>query len=65
MNTTTIADSDSTFVLPLGAGVQLNLSQHLVLDARFTYRMTFDNDLTQRQDRADIYTAMLRLGFVI
>jgi opacity protein-like surface antigen len=64
-NLTAIHDADTTFVAPLGAGLQFNLNPHVTLDTRFTYRFMFDNDLTERRDNADMYTITARLGLIL
>ena len=43
-NTSSVADQDDIFQLPVGAGVAFKY-QGLMLDARVTYRETWDNDL--------------------
>ena len=55
---------DDTFVLPAGGGLQINFSNNLVLDGRFTYRAIFDENLMGRDHNADMYTATGRIGYV-
>ena len=65
VNTTTITDGDTTAEVPAGAGLQFNLSDHVALDTRFTYRFMFDQQVTDRRDNADMYTITARIGFVL
>jgi opacity protein-like surface antigen len=63
-NNSELADNDTTFVLPAGGGLQLNLTSHLTVDGRFTYRAMFDENLLGRNHNADMYTATGRVGYV-
>jgi hypothetical protein len=44
-NAAAIQAHDSTLVMPLGAGLQFNVTDHLALDTRFTYRAVYHEDL--------------------
>jgi opacity protein-like surface antigen len=58
-----LRDSDTTGVVPLGAGLQINATPNFLIDTRFTYRFMFDNDLAIGRD-VDMYTFTARLGYV-
>jgi hypothetical protein len=57
--------SDNQLLVPVGAGLALNLG-HFTLDARFTYRAIFDNDLDKfdNDTRLDQYNVAGRLGVI-
>jgi opacity protein-like surface antigen len=46
-NASSIKDNANAFVVPFGAGLSATYD-HLMLDARFTYRAVFDDDLVAR-----------------
>jgi hypothetical protein len=60
-----IKDNANAFVVPFGAGIGLAY-QHFTLDARFTYRSVFDDDLIKTgNDRLDLqnWGAGLTIGY--
>jgi hypothetical protein len=63
-NNSPMRNGDTTFVLPAGGGLQLNLTKHVTLDGRFTYRAMFEEDLLLANENADMYTATARFGWV-
>lgn len=64
----TFSKVDTTMVVPFGGGLQFNLDPHLSLDARFTYRAMFDDDLVRdgvgRDQSLDQYTATAKVGYM-
>lgn len=64
------SEGDTSFVVPFGAGLQLNMGPYWVADARFTYRAMFDDELfgdpafANGETGTDMYTLTARLGFV-
>jgi hypothetical protein len=64
-NTVGIKQNANAFVIPFGAGVSLAY-QHFTVDARFTYRSVFDDDLVKTgSDRMDLqnWAAGLTVGY--
>jgi hypothetical protein len=65
-NTSIIKDHANSFVIPFGAGLSLAYS-HFLVDARFTYRGVFDDDLvvTGGKDSQDLqnWSAGLTVGY--
>jgi hypothetical protein len=65
-NTSRMKDNANAFILPFGAGASLTYD-HFVIDARFTYRAVFDDDLvpTGNGDNQDLqnWSAGLMLGY--
>jgi len=65
-NTSIIKDHANSFVIPFGAGLSLAWS-HFLVDARFTYRGVFDDDLvaTGGSDSQDLqnWSAGLTVGY--
>jgi hypothetical protein len=60
-----IKDNANAFVVPFGGGLSLAY-QHFTLDARFTYRSVFDDDLVKTgNDRLDLqnWAAGLTVGY--
>jgi hypothetical protein len=69
-NTSDMRNSDDIIAVPLGAGISTYLGNSgLVLDARFTYRLTFDDDLVratpENSDGSSLnnWVAALKLGY--
>jgi hypothetical protein len=66
-NTSSIADDDNTWAVPLGAGISTYVGKSgFMLDGRFTYRPVFDEDMvTIGNDEGDLdnWAASLRLGY--
>jgi hypothetical protein len=68
LNTSAIKDNANAFVIPFGAGVGL-VFEHLIVDARFTYRGVFDDKLARNgsasNDSLDLqnWSAGLTLGY--
>jgi hypothetical protein len=61
-------DSDDAFLLPAGAGIAGYIGHHATLDARFTYRAIFSNNILVGAEnvpdsRADQWTVLGRLGY--
>jgi hypothetical protein len=65
-NTSDVADEDDVLAIPLGVGLGYRY-QHLLVDARATYRPVSDADLMATADddggTLDTWTASLRAGF--
>jgi hypothetical protein len=69
-NTSDVRDEDDVIAVPVGAGVAAYLGDsNLVLDGRFIYRATFDDELVRptpgNSDGSDMnnWVATLRLGY--
>jgi hypothetical protein len=65
-NTSTVKDNANAFVIPFGAGLSAGYD-HFIVDARFTYRAVFDDDLVAMgsDDHADLqnWAAGVTVGY--
>lgn len=62
-DTITISDTSNSFVAPFGAGFAGYFGRHGVIDARGTYNLITNKDLTTGGARPDMWGAELRLGY--
>jgi hypothetical protein len=65
-NTSDVRSEDDVFALPVGAGISGYLGNGLVLDGRFVFRATFEDELLRSQgDDSNLnnWLATLRLGY--
>lgn len=57
VNTSDVADDDTTFAIPLGAGIG-GASGRLNVDARFTWRQTFDDEMFSARLDGDVDSSL-------
>ena len=60
-NTSNVKDHANALSIPFGAGVSVAYN-HFTVDARFTYRSVFDDDLVRAHRRATVTTPISRTG---
>ena len=60
-STASISSSDNVMQLPVGGGLSYYFPNHILLDARFTYRFAFSDNLIQGSS-LDNYGVTARLG---